>query len=93
MIANPDVPAFRYDPYSKKFTRERYNHQEMQTTREQAVRTAKQSIEVFRAPELTKIQNESPLWGVVLGTLGRQGNVNQMQVHIRSSSHVVHKDE
>ncbi|KAG8834984.1 Diphthamide biosynthesis protein 1 [Serendipita sp. 400] len=29
MIANPDIPAFRYDPYSKKLTREWYDHHEM----------------------------------------------------------------
>ncbi|CAG8517630.1 10345_t:CDS:2, partial [Paraglomus occultum] len=29
MIANPDVPAFRYDPYSKKFTREYYDYADM----------------------------------------------------------------
>ncbi|KAF5363846.1 hypothetical protein D9756_000844 [Leucocoprinus leucothites] len=82
MIANPDIPAFRYDPYSKKFTRERYNHQEMQMVRDQAVQTARQSIEVYRTLEMED-SNGSPLWGVVLGTLGRQGNVNQMQAITR----------
>ena len=37
MIANPSVPAFRYDPYSKKLTRERYNHKDMRTARSDAV--------------------------------------------------------
>jgi hypothetical protein len=89
MIANPNVPAFRYDPYSKKFTRERYNHQEMQAVRDQAVQAARQSIEASRTPDLTKDRDEPPLWGVVLGTLGRQGNVNQMQVRILLSSYVL----
>ncbi|KAJ1642075.1 Diphthamide biosynthesis protein 1, partial [Coemansia asiatica] len=29
MIHNPTIPAYAYDPYSKKFTRERYSHEEM----------------------------------------------------------------
>ena len=26
MIANPSIPAYRYDPYARVFTRERYDH-------------------------------------------------------------------
>jgi 2-(3-amino-3-carboxypropyl)histidine synthase len=26
MIANPSIPAYRYDPYSRLLTRERYDH-------------------------------------------------------------------
>ncbi|KAK7060324.1 Diphthamide biosynthesis protein 1 [Paramarasmius palmivorus] len=70
MIANPDVPAFRYDPYSKKLTRERYGHGEMRRIRGDAVRKAKGSIEW---PE------EKPLWGAILGTLGRQGSFRQLK--------------
>ncbi len=80
MIANPDVPAFRYDPYSKKLTRERYDHAEMKGVRMEAVRTARKGIENDSSPE----QPEPPLWGVVLGTLGRQGNSNQLKVSPRS---------
>ncbi|KAF8901725.1 diphthamide synthesis protein [Gymnopilus junonius] len=65
MIANPEVPAFRYDPYSKKLTRERYNHREMQVLRDDAVQTA--------------AEVSPPVWGIILGTLGRQGNLKQMQ--------------
>ncbi|EDR14729.1 uncharacterized protein LACBIDRAFT_243952 [Laccaria bicolor S238N-H82] len=60
MIANPSVPAFRYDPYSKKLTRERYDHREMQLVRDSA-------------------EAMPPLWGVILGTLGRQGSFKQLQ--------------
>ncbi|KAI4519664.1 hypothetical protein K525DRAFT_205527 [Schizophyllum commune Loenen D] len=73
MIANPSVPAFRYDPYSKKLTRERYDHAEMQRVREDAVRKARKS-----APPYSPI-SDAPLWGVILGTLGRQGNFRQLQ--------------
>ena len=47
MIANPTVPAFRYDPYSKKLTRERYDHVQMRIIRDKAVRDARESIEAF----------------------------------------------
>lgn len=77
MIANPTVPAFRYDPYAKKLTRERYNHLEMQTTRNEAVKVAKRDI---LACSQAQDENLRPVWGVILGTLGRQGNLRQLQV-------------
>lgn len=82
MIANPSVPAFRYDPYSKKFTRERYDHREMQIVRDDAVRTARKSIALLmrESPDVREDIDATPLWGVVLGTLGRQGNFKQLQV-------------
>ncbi|KAH7916134.1 putative diphthamide synthesis protein-domain-containing protein [Hygrophoropsis aurantiaca] len=86
MIANPDVPAFRYDPYSKKLTRERYNHVEMRTVRDQAVQSARKSVAAFTSHS-RNVDNantnvppsEAPLWGVILGTLGRQGSFKQLQ--------------
>ncbi|KAK7470893.1 Diphthamide biosynthesis protein 1 [Stygiomarasmius scandens] len=71
MIANPTIPAFRYDPYSKKLTREKYDHIEMRSVRRDAVRKAQKSI--------TGPGEDKPLWGVVLGTLGRQGSFRQLQ--------------
>ncbi|KII95800.1 hypothetical protein PLICRDRAFT_97134 [Plicaturopsis crispa FD-325 SS-3] len=84
MIANPTVPAFRYDPYSKKLTRERYDHDEMRTIRDQAVQTARQSIDALPADSLSldtasRAGEPAPLWGVILGTLGRQGSFKQLQ--------------
>ncbi|KAJ6599313.1 putative diphthamide synthesis protein-domain-containing protein [Mycena vulgaris] len=76
MIANPSVPAFRYDPYSKKLTRERYDHREMHTVRDDAVQTARKSIAAFAREEAI---SSAPLWGVILGTLGRQGSFKQLQ--------------
>ena len=58
MIANPGVPAFRYDPYSRELTRERYDHAGMRAARQTAIERAR----------------EARHWGVILGTLGRQGN-------------------
>jgi 2-(3-amino-3-carboxypropyl)histidine synthase len=80
MIANPSVPAFRYDPYSKKLTRERYDHHQMQAIRDEAVQTAQRSIQAL-SPE-NRPAEESPIWGVILGTLGRQGNFKQLQVRL-----------
>ena len=58
MIANPDLPAYRYDPYARKLTRESYSHHEMLDMRSQAIVTAKKAKK----------------WGLILGALGRQGN-------------------
>ncbi|RKF57142.1 2-histidine synthase subunit 1 [Erysiphe neolycopersici] len=62
MIHNPDLPAYRYDPYSRKLTRESYDHQEMQLMRREAIQTAKKARR----------------WGLILGSLGRQGNPNTL---------------
>jgi 2-(3-amino-3-carboxypropyl)histidine synthase len=72
MIANPTVPAFRYDPYSKKFTRETYEHNEMRSVRGDAVRVARRGLE----------EMGSGGWGVILGTLGRQGSLSVLNVRI-----------
>ncbi|KAG9317254.1 diphthamide synthesis protein [Chiua virens] len=89
MIANPTVPAFRYDPYSKKLTREHYNHPEMRRIRHQAVQSARESIASL--PESLDSTDQDPVaklsppmqhpttWGVVLGTLGRQGSFRQLK--------------
>nr|NVI71074.1 putative diphthamide biosynthesis protein 1 [Cucujiformia] len=58
MIANPKIKAYRYDPYDKKFTREYYDHAAMETVRQEHIAQAKQAGKV----------------GVIMGTLGRQGN-------------------
>uniref|UniRef100_A0A8C9WT25 2-(3-amino-3-carboxypropyl)histidine synthase subunit 1 n=1 Tax=Scleropages formosus TaxID=113540 RepID=A0A8C9WT25_SCLFO len=58
MIANPDVPAYRYDPYSKVFSREYYDHEAMRRIRLQAIEKAR----------------SAQTWGLILGTLGRQGS-------------------
>jgi 2-(3-amino-3-carboxypropyl)histidine synthase len=58
MIANPKIKAFRYDPYLGKLFLEEYDHKGMRETRRRAIARAK----------------EAKTWGIVLGTLGRQGN-------------------
>nr|NVI71073.1 putative diphthamide biosynthesis protein 1 [Cucujiformia] len=59
MIANPKLKAYKYDPYDKKFTSETYDHESMLQNRLASVTKAK-TCENF---------------GVILGTLGRQGSV------------------
>jgi 2-(3-amino-3-carboxypropyl)histidine synthase len=86
MIANPSVPAFRYDPYTKKLTRERYDHQEMRIVREDAVHKARKSLQGFGAKSNNGAEKQVPVWGVVLGTLGRQGNLKQFKVGSFSSN-------
>lgn len=58
MIANPGVKAFRYDPYLGRLFLEEYDHIGMKSARMKAVLKAR----------------EAKSWGIVLGTLGRQGN-------------------
>lgn len=62
MIHNPTLPAYRYDPYSRKLTRETYDHNEMQDLRRSALSTARKATK----------------WGLILGSLGRQGNPHTM---------------
>lgn len=58
MIANPSLKAYRYDPYSKKFTQELYDHSAMKEKRIESINLAR----------------HAKIFGLILGTLGRQGN-------------------
>ncbi|XP_059479942.1 2-(3-amino-3-carboxypropyl)histidine synthase subunit 1 [Neocloeon triangulifer] len=58
MISNPTVPAYKFDPYDKKFTLEEYDHEMMLSFRKESV---DKSI-------------KAGTFGLILGTLGRQGN-------------------
>lgn len=60
MIANPSIQAFQYDPYSKTLSREHYDHDQMKATRRGAIIQA----------------SSAKRFGIILGTLGRQGNPN-----------------
>ena len=62
MIHNPEIPAYRYDPYSRKFTREYHDQKQMIKVREDAITTASKAKKI----------------GLILGALGRQGNVNTL---------------
>lgn len=58
MIANPDLSAYRYDPYSKRLTKEGYATFEMRSIRKRAIDRA----------------SNAQKFGIILGTLGRQGS-------------------
>eukprot|EP01128_Nolandella_sp_AFSM9_P012726 TRINITY_DN9559_c0_g1_i1.p1 TRINITY_DN9559_c0_g1~~TRINITY_DN9559_c0_g1_i1.p1 ORF type:complete len:458 (-),score=97.41 TRINITY_DN9559_c0_g1_i1:37-1410(-) len=60
MISNPTLKAFKYDPYSKVFTREKYDFEKMKEMRKKSIEEAKLAKKV----------------GIILGTLGRQGSPN-----------------
>lgn len=62
MIHNPTIPAYRYDPYSRKLTRESYDRKEMHTPLRDAITSVKLAKK----------------WGLILGSLGRQGNPHTM---------------
>jgi 2-(3-amino-3-carboxypropyl)histidine synthase len=58
MIANPTLQAYRYDPYPKVLSIEKYDLPQMMEVRHDAI-------------ERSKSANK---FGIILGTLGRQGN-------------------
>ncbi|KAI5300280.1 Diphthamide biosynthesis protein 1 [Ascosphaera atra] len=70
MIHNPKIAAYRYDPYSRILSRESYDHVEMHDIRRDAISKAKKAKK----------------WGIILGSLGRQGNPNTLALlenHLR----------
>jgi 2-(3-amino-3-carboxypropyl)histidine synthase len=58
MIQNPLLKAYRYDPYGKVITAEGYDTEKMKANRLAAIQQA----------------SSAKTWGVILGTLGRQGS-------------------
>ncbi|XP_065663605.1 2-(3-amino-3-carboxypropyl)histidine synthase subunit 1 isoform X4 [Hydra vulgaris] len=65
MIHNPELPAYMYDPYSKRFTREYYDHITMLKNRKSAIDQAA----------------NARCFGIILGSLGRQGNPKILKVY------------
>ena len=58
MIANPEIPAYKYDPYSKVLSAEHFDHKQMREVRREAILMA----------------SRASRFGLILGTLGRQGS-------------------
>ncbi|XP_041971467.1 2-(3-amino-3-carboxypropyl)histidine synthase subunit 1 [Aricia agestis] len=75
MIANPTVPAYKYDPYEKKFTSELYEHELMKSNRSKQIEIAK----------------DASTFGLILGTLGRQGSTKVLD-NIEKQVSCVEKD-
>jgi 2-(3-amino-3-carboxypropyl)histidine synthase len=72
MISNPDLPAYRYDPYAKTLTIEKYLTSKMHEMRKSAI--AKASIISPIVPTMNVTEHILPKVGIILGTLGRQGS-------------------
>jgi 2-(3-amino-3-carboxypropyl)histidine synthase len=66
MIHNPKIPAYQYNPYSHEFTVEKYGFDMLISNRLKAVEAAKNAKRI----------------GLILGTLGRQGNIKIFEVFI-----------
>lgn len=58
MISNPGCITYKYNPYDKSFSIEKYDHYAMHSDRKSAIEKAKGAAK----------------FGIILGTLGRQGN-------------------
>jgi 2-(3-amino-3-carboxypropyl)histidine synthase len=73
MIANPSLPAYRYDPYSRRLTHEVYEHDSLYSLRRTAILTAR----------------KAKTWGIILGSLGRQGNPHTLtliEAHLKKKN-------
>lgn len=87
MIANPTIPAYRYDPYEKRITEEGYDHQQMRNIRGRSIRRAMSSLNELEDEALSGKSGDSKNWAIVIGTLGRQGSlsvVNSLSTGLRT---------
>lgn len=64
----------RYDPYNKVFSREYYDHEAMRASRLQAIDKARLAQR----------------WGLILGTLGRQGSPKVLEVSLHPHFNTLH---
>lgn len=72
MIANPTIDAFKYNPYNKEITQEFYDFNKMISFRQKAI------------SESSRVCSNSGVFGLILGTLGRQGNPQVLRHLINS---------
>ncbi|XP_037787874.1 2-(3-amino-3-carboxypropyl)histidine synthase subunit 1 [Penaeus monodon] len=63
MISNPGIPTYLYNPYSKVLSREYYDQPLMKKIRKEIIDKA----------------SSAKKWGLIFGTLGRQGNTKVME--------------
>jgi 2-(3-amino-3-carboxypropyl)histidine synthase len=59
MLANPELPAYRYDPYADILSQEFYDFDTLKSTRHSAI---------------LQVQQKARTIGLILSTLGRQGH-------------------
>lgn len=76
MISNPQISKFyRYDPYPKTLTEESYDHVKMKSIRYEAIEKARHKIRTKQqGQQQGQQQPQAAVFGIILGTLGRQGN-------------------
>jgi 2-(3-amino-3-carboxypropyl)histidine synthase len=76
MISNPHISKFyRYDPYPKTLTEESYDHIKMKSIRYEAIEKARLKIQTKKQLQQQSGSSSGPaVFGIILGTLGRQGN-------------------
>uniref|UniRef100_A0A3B0MPP5 2-(3-amino-3-carboxypropyl)histidine synthase subunit 1 n=1 Tax=Theileria annulata TaxID=5874 RepID=A0A3B0MPP5_THEAN len=76
LIQNPGIKLYRFDPFNKVFTEESYDLDALHRVRSKAILKARNSKSV----------------GIILSTLGRQGNINIMNniCNILSSKKIKH---
>mmetsp|Transcript_4513 Transcript_4513/g.11634 ORF Transcript_4513/g.11634 Transcript_4513/m.11634 type:complete len:602 (-) Transcript_4513:903-2708(-) len=83
MISNPHIFRFyRYDPYPKTLTEESYDHVKMKSIRYEAIEKARHKIRTKKLQQQQQQRNNgtsgsgtgAAVFGIILGTLGRQGN-------------------
>lgn len=64
MIHNPELPAYKYDPYNREITLEEFDHEEMHAVRRAAIAEGRRARKI----------------GLILGSLGRQGNSKTLEL-------------
>lgn len=77
MIANENVEAYRYDPYSKIFSREYYEFEQMKTNRQRQIE--KSLVAINKTGNNQELSKNSLNYGFILSTLGRQGSPKIME--------------
>ena len=83
MISNPDVPAFRYDPYNKVFSREHYDHPRMHAMRQDAIQRASTAKKIGIILGSSIIRHHRIAHSRT-GTLGRQGSPKVLEFLVTS---------
>jgi 2-(3-amino-3-carboxypropyl)histidine synthase len=75
--ANAGITFYRYDPYSKQLSTESYDYPQMQKIRQEAIQRAKSILNGGGDGGRADHSKSDPVpvtVGIILGTLGRQGN-------------------
>jgi 2-(3-amino-3-carboxypropyl)histidine synthase len=90
MISNPHIETFyRYDPYSKTLSIEEYDHEAMHAIRRAAIGQVTVPKGVVSASTGATATTRKT-FGIIMGTLGRQGNpaiVQRIQKLLRAHGH------